>query len=79
LLKKNPVLTDIVFWYSINSLTVFPVHLTIKVLSIPLLAKIGLNHWSCLFFLMFFFSIPIVNIINVYFPFMLGTFKSKRS
>lgn len=69
---------NIILWYSINSLTVFPVHLTIKVLFIPLLSKLGMNNWFCLFLLMFVLTIPIVNIINIYFPFIAGNFSYKK-
>lgn len=72
-------LGDVVFWYSINSLTVFPIHLTIKVLSIPILSKLGLNNWVSLLVIMFIFTIPLVNIVTNYFPFMLGSFKHKQT
>lgn len=75
LFNKIHILTNIVFWYSINSLAVFPVHLTIKMLFLPLLDLVGLNHWACLFIIMFVLTIPIVNIITNYFPCFLGIYK----
>lgn len=78
-ITKITILKNIVCWYSVNSLTVFPVHLTIKVLSIPILKLIGLNNWACLLTIMFIVTIPIVNIISNYFPFMLGVFHRKGS
>ena len=76
---KIVFLGDVVFWYSINSLTVFPIHLTIKVLSIPILSKLGLNNWVSLLVIMFIFTIPLVNVVTNYFPFMLGSFKHKQT
>ena len=75
---KISFLRNIVMWYSVNSLAVFPVHLTIKVLSIPVLSHLGLNNWFCLLILMFGLTIPIVNIITKYFPFLLGEFNFSK-
>ena len=77
--NRISLLNNIVLWYSINSLTVFPVHLTIKVLFIPLLVAGGLYNWLCLFLAMFTLTIPTVNIINNYFPFLLGKFNFKKA
>lgn len=76
---KISLIRNIILWYSINSLAVFPIHLTIKVLSIPLLSQLGLNNWVCVFVIMFVLTIPVVNIINNYFPFLLGVFNSKKT
>jgi len=76
--EKLSLIKNIILWYSVNSLAVFPVHLTIKVLSIPLLSRLGFNNWVCLFLVMFVLTIPVVNIINNYLPFMVGTFTPKK-
>lgn len=70
---------NFVFWYSINSSAVFPVHLTIKVLSIPLLASIQFKNWVSILAIMLIFTIPFVNIITNYLPFMLGTITRKNA
>ncbi len=78
LLNKITIINDLFFWYGINSLAVFPIHLTIKVFSKPLLAIVGLNNWICILILMFVLTIPIVNFISNYLPFMLGSFNYKK-
>ena len=78
LFDKISVIKEVVLWYSVNSLAVFPVHLTIKVLSIPFLSFVGLNNWPVLLAITLILTIPIVNIINIYFPFMLGHFVPKK-
>lgn len=70
---------NLICWYSVNSLTAFPVHLTIKVLSLPLLRLLGLNNWICSLAVMLTLTIPAVNIINKFFPFMLGKFRYKKN
>lgn len=77
LFEKVHFINDIVIWYSVNSLATFPVHLTIKVLSIPILQYLGLNHWTILLVVMLLLNIPIVNIITHYCPVMLGCFKTR--
>ena len=79
IVTKITIFKDIIYWYSVNSLAVFPVHLTVKVLSIPLLALIGLNTWIFLFATMLIITIPIVNIISYYVPFMVGENKRRSS
>lgn len=73
--KKVNFINNLILWYSVNSLAVFPVHLTIKILSIRVLNFINLNNWAILFLCMLIFTIPIVNIITEYFPIMIGNFK----
>ena len=75
---KITVIKNIIYWYSVNSLAVFPIHLTVNALARPLLRRVGLDNWICLFIIMLISTIPIVNIISNYFPFMLGSFNRKR-
>lgn len=77
LIQRIPPVREGIVWYSVHSLAVFPVHLTIKVLSIPLLEQVSCHHWAVLFLLMISLSIPLVNLITIYCPWMLGQF-SKR-
>ncbi len=68
--EKWSSINRFVLWYGNNSLATFPVHLTIKMLIlwyIPLLRP-----WYMMFLTMLFLSIPIVNCITRYLPFMLG-------
>lgn len=76
--SKIKLLNSVIMWYSNNSLATFPIHLMIKILATPFLVKIGIYNWFTLLMFMFFINIPLVNIINNYFPFMLGTFFSTK-
>lgn len=78
LFGKVCFLKNILVWYSVNSLATFPVHLTIKVLALPVLTSLGLNHWAVLLVLMFFLNIPIVNLITHYCPVMLGHLRPRE-
>ena len=69
-LRKWSPVKRLVLWYGNNSLATFPVHLTIKMFIlwyVPLLRP-----WYMMFPSMLFLSIPIVNFITRYLPFMLG-------
>lgn len=76
LLQKVQLINNLVVWYSVNSLATFPVHLTIKVLSIPILRHLGIYHWAILLAAMLLLNIPIVNVITQYCPVMLGRFNN---
>ena len=60
-----------VLWYSYHSLGIFPVHLSIKIF-IYQMFPVSYRTWYILFPSMFLLSIPLVNLITEYFPFMLG-------
>lgn len=77
-LQKMTILNKVILWYSVNSLTVFPMHLMVKIFANPLLIYAGLKHWASLLLLMFVCTIPAVNFVNAYLPFMLGTFHRKK-
>ena len=77
LMQRIPLVQEGVVWYSVHSLAVFPVHLTIKVLFIPLLERWHCHHWAVLLLLMLLLSIPLVNLITNYCPWMLGQFPHK--
>ena len=73
LVEKRESLKSVVLWYGYNSLCVFPVHLSIKIF-IYQMFPLSCRQWYILFPAMFVFSIPLVNLITAYFPFMLGKF-----
>lgn len=68
--EKIEILKNFVLWYGKNSLATFPVHLTIKMLLIWYFSS--LTMWYTMFLIMLLLNIPIVNVITIYFPFMLG-------
>ena len=70
-LKDRESLKSIVLWYGYNSLAVFPVHLSVKIF-IYQMFPLSWRQWYILFPAMFLFSIPLVNLITRYCPFMLG-------
>lgn len=92
LLNRIGVGKKLVLWYGTNSLAVFPVHLAIKTVIADILfywvlsSDIGillryseqLIAWYVLFPAMLLGSIPIVNIITLYMPFLLGKMPNWR-
>lgn len=91
LLNRIRIGKQLILWYGTNSLAVFPVHLAIKtgiadILYYRVLASnIGIllqysghmTAWYVLFPAMLVGSVPIVNIITCYFPFLLGKMPGK--
>ena len=75
---KLPLLKKLILWYSNNSLAFFPMHLTVKIFSIIPLFYLSCYHWSSLLTMMFIFTVPAVNFITLYMPFMLGNFTRKQ-
>ena len=73
ILKKQNFLKSVVLWYGYHSLGTFPVHLSIKIF-IYQMFPLSYRQWYILFPAMFLLSIPLVNLITTYFPFMLGKF-----
>lgn len=65
-------LEDLLRFYSVHSLAIFPVHLSVKVLVSPLLERAGVLHWSLVFCAMLFISIPAVQLLSRYAPALLG-------
>ncbi len=84
---KTGLLKKIFIWYGLNSLACFPVHLQIMYylkVAFELLChftsiEFRLLPWYILLPGMLIFTIPVVNCITAYFPFMLGNFKHKSS
>lgn len=77
LMAKVQAGKNLILWYGRNSLVTFPIHLSIKIWM--------WNHipweyrpWYVLFLVMLVGSIPIVNLITNYFPFMLGRLPARR-
>ena len=77
MMNRLKILKNIVLWYGTNSLAIFPVHLTIKMMILWYMP--AFSQWYVLFFIMLLFSIPVVNIITRYLPFMLGQKSSKNT
>lgn len=72
-LQKISFLHKLVMWYSINSLTTFPVHLTIKIGMIAILKLLNSSSWLILFASMLILNVPVTNFVNCYLPFLLQT------
>lgn len=72
ILEKIQIVKNIILWYSVNSLAVFPIHLTIKTISLVILKRLHVYNWATLLLCMLILTIPIVNIITSCFPFILG-------
>ena len=69
---KISAVKNFILWYGYNSLAVFPIHLSIK---IWLVSRYGWGmSWQWLLLAMLVFTIPLVNMVRIWFPFMLGDF-----
>lgn len=67
---------NLILWYGYNSLATFPIHLSIKMW---LIYRYGWGFpWQYLFIIMLLVNIPIVNVIRIYLPFMLGDFSALK-
>jgi len=64
-------LKSLILWYGYHSLGTFPVHLSIKIWICQSLPPVC-RSWYILLPAMLLINIPIVNLIEKYFPFMLG-------
>lgn len=73
ILSNRKFLKSIILWYGYHSLGIFPVHLSIKIF-IYQIFPLSYRQWYILFPAMFLFTIPLVNLITEYCPFMLGKF-----
>jgi hypothetical protein len=71
LLSGYTTLKSTVLWYGYHSLAIFPVHLSVKMF-IYQMFPLSFRVWYILLPAMFILSIPLVNLITAYFPFMLG-------
>ncbi len=77
----------IFIWYGLNSLACFPVHLQINYIlkcAVEILCHLGLIKfislpWYIVFVSMLVFTVPVVNFITLFLPFMLGRFKPLKN
>lgn len=70
-LNKTPLVKKIVLWYGLNSTLVYPVHPTIRFVMWFFLPPEWCQ-WYFIFAAMFFLTIPIVNFLTIYLPFITG-------
>ena len=65
-------------WLGRNSITIFPSHLLILYFSTRILHLFHINSWYIVTVSLIILVVPVVNIINEYFPFMIGNQWSKK-
>lgn len=69
-----------IIWFGVNSLACFPTHIEIKFVLSSAISALGLGFVSSvvLFVLIVLINVPVVNIINKYFPYMIGNVRKKK-
>lgn len=71
---RVPFGRNLVLWYGYHSLAVFPVHLSIKIAFLRMVRG-PFRTWQLLMLVMLLLSVPVVNAIERYLPFMLGNYR----
>ena len=74
--QRVTVLYRLIYWYGANSLAAYPIHIEIKCSTYLGIVFLSTQYWYILFPFLVFTTVPAVNIVSVYFPFLLG--KSRK-